>query len=132
MLKLLAPIALLTATSATAQMQSPCPAGTVEGVVRVSKLTPTGTMEGFKAANADHAAWYKANNNAALIFVAPVLDMVASQPPVVSTTQIMSARIGGSYVAPAKRDAAWAAYVAKYQANSTMVSETFGCFPALR
>jgi len=120
-------VAALAASPALAA--EPCPGGQ-PAVVRVSKILPKGSMAGFREAARDHAAWYRGHGIAVTQFVAPVLVYDAkAKAQVVSTTEAMTVRIGDGDGTAIKRDAGWAAFVAKYQANSRVISETRVCFP---
>ncbi len=119
--------ALIAAGPATAAGQ--CPNGQM-AVMRVSKLSPGGSMTGFREAARDHAAWFRSHGIAASQFVVPVLIYNAKvKARVPSAIEVMTVRLGEADVPPAKQDAAWKAFVAKYKANSTIVSETRTCFP---
>ena len=95
--------------------------------MRVSRLSPDGTPAGFLDAVKDHKAWYASH---------------AMKDDSFITAPVLSARKGGvaasvnEYVTihsygttQPKHDAAWNAYVAKYKANATIVSETQFCLP---
>jgi hypothetical protein len=106
-----------------------CPGGQL-AVMRVSKLLPKGSMAGFREAARDHAAWYRTKGLAVTQFVAPVMvynPKVKAQ--VASTQEVMTVRLGSADMPRGKVDASWAAFVAKYKANATIVRETRTCFP---
>ena len=120
-------VALLV--SSPVQAADLCPGGQ-PAVVRVSKILPKGSMAGFREAARDHAAWYRANGIAVTQFVAPVLVYnTKAKAQVASDRQVMTVRLGSADMSRAKTDASWAAFVAKYKANSTIVSETRTCWP---
>jgi hypothetical protein len=99
-------------------------------VMRVSKITPTGSMAGFREAARDHAAWYRAKGLSVTQFVAPV--MVYSpkaKAQIASDREVMTVRLGSADMPRGKADASWTAFVAKYKANATIVRETRTCFP---
>jgi hypothetical protein len=106
-----------------------CPGGQL-ALMRVSKILPKGSMAGFREAARDHAAWYRAKGLPVTQFVAPV--MVYSpraKAQVASDREVMTVRLGSADMPRGKADASWAAFVAKYKANATIVRETRTCFP---
>ena len=113
----------------SAQAAEMCPGGKL-AVMRVSKITPTGSMAGFREAARDHAAWYRAKGLPVTQFVAPV--MVYSpkaKAQIASDREVLTVRLGSADVPRGKSDAGWAAFVAKYKANATILRETRTCFP---
>lgn len=113
----------------SAQSADLCPGGQ-PAVVRVSKILPKGSMAGFREAARDHAAWYRAKGIAVTQLVAPVVVYNAkARAQVASDRQVMTVRLGSADMSRAKTDAGWAAFVSKYKANSTVVSETRTCWP---
>ncbi len=121
--------ALLSLPSALAAQADLCPDGQ-PAVVRVSKIIPGGSMAGFMEAARDHATWYKSHGFKTVQFVAPILVYnPATRSMMQSKTEVMTIRTGSADVPREKQDAAWAAFVAKYRANSTISSETRACFP---
>ena len=112
-----------------AQAAALCPGGQPV-VMRVSKITPTGSMAGFREAARDHADWYRAKGLPVTQFTAPVMVYSAkAKAQVASEREIMTVRLGTADVPRGKQDAGWAAFVAKYKANATIVSETRTCWP---
>ena len=106
-----------------------CPGGQ-PATLRVSKITPTGSMAGFREAARDHANWYRAKGLPVTQFTAPVMVYsTKAKTQVASTQEIMTVRLGSADVPRGKQDAGWAAFVAKYKANATIVTETRTCFP---
>lgn len=98
--------------------------------LRVSKITPTGSMAGFREAARDHANWYRAKGLPVTQFIAPVMVYSAkAKAQVASTREIVTVRLGSADVPRGRQDAGWVAFVAKYKANATIVSETRTCFP---
>lgn len=115
--------------SGPAQAADLCPGGQL-AVIRVSKITPTGSMAGFREAARDHANWYRAKGLPVTQFTAPVMVYSAkAKAQVASTQEIMTVRLGKADVPRGNQDAGWAAFVAKYKANAIIVSETRTCFP---
>lgn len=108
-----------------------CPSGHVV-IYRVSKIKPGGTVEGFRQAVADNLAWYRSHGLTSNIQVGgPVMVMdPATRKASLSPDQVVTLHIDppsfGSKANP-PRDAAWDAFVAKYNANSEMVSQTYIC-----
>ena len=106
-----------------------CPGGQL-AVMRVSKIIPGGSMAGFREAARDHANWYRAKGLPVTQFTAPVMVYSAkAKAQVASVREIVTVRLGSADVPRGKQDAGWAAFVAKYKANATIVSETRTCFP---
>lgn len=118
------------AVAGSASAAAYCPSNNVT-IVRISKITPGGTMEGFKKAIADHRAWYQSHGYKADEFIAaPVLKYdEATKDLMVAPNEVMTFHTHAGPVPKAKQDAAWAAYVAEYRANSEIASETIVCMP---
>ena len=120
----------LAAGSASAQTQDPtkggfCPAGMQAVISRVSRIT--GSKASFYEAVHDHIKWYRDHGYTTnSIIVGPVI-MNDTATPGPSPDLMMSVHLNDPNVPSDKIDDAWRAYVAKYRANSTLVSETFGC-----
>lgn len=122
-------LALMVLMGAPARAADLCPGGQI-AVIRVSKILPTGSMAGFSEAARDHAAWYRAKGLPVTQFVAPVIVYsTKAKAQVASDREVMTVRLGSADVPREKRDAGWAAFVAKYRANATIVSETRTCWP---
>jgi hypothetical protein len=122
-------VLLMALMGAQAQAAEMCPGGQL-AVMRVSKILPKGSMAGFREAARDHANWYRAKGLPVTQFVAPV--MVYSpkaKGQVASDREVMTVRLGNADMPRGKVDAGWAAFVAKYKANATIVRETRTCFP---
>ncbi len=123
-MKILIAIALALAAGAA---HAACPGELVQ--LRVSKLKAGGTMAGFAAAARDNAAWYAARGMKDERFLtAPVYERTGGGEAKVSATKVMTMRVYTTTTAP-KRDAAWEAFVAKYDANATIESSTLVCLP---
>jgi len=125
MIRYLLPLALLVATAATA---APVCDGQLV-TMRVSKLKPGGSMAGLIEAFKANAAWYKAKGLTDNSFaMAPVmLPVDGTMKP--SVDQLVTLHVNGVKAPEHKDDAAWAAFVDKYKANSTIASETRMCLP---
>ena len=106
-----------------------CPGGQL-AVMRVSKIIPGGSMAGFREAARDHANWYRAKGLPVTQFTAPVMVYSAkAKAQVASDREIITVRLGKADVPRGKQDAGWAAFLAKYKANATIVSEMRTCWP---
>ena len=126
MIRYLLPLAVLSATAATAAPG--CDGQLV--TMRVSKLKPGGTAAGFAEAVKANADWYKAKGLSNDRFVNAAVMSYAGGAAKLSADEFVTLHIVGGAKAPEhKDDAAWAAFVAKYQANSTIVSDTRVCLP---
>lgn len=126
MLKLLISTALLTGATA-ASAQAPACTGQFVGM-RVSKLKPGGSMAGFTEAAKANQAWYAAKGfKDDRVIVAPVYERSGGndKPSVVkvSTIHIYGNTPGW------KKDAAWDAFVAKYNENASIESDVKLCLP---
>jgi len=123
MIRLIVGVAAMLAAGA---VQAACPGELVS--MRVSKLKPGGSMAGFAEAAKDNAAWYASHGLKADRFLtAPVYEQADGEARP-SVTRVMTIHVYGGTTTP-KKDAAWAAFVAKYKANSTIESETRACLP---
>lgn len=107
-----------------------CPNGDI-AKIRLSKVTPTGSMAGIEKAVADHAKWYADHGfTEDRIIIAPVLVYDAANKTMrVAADQVMTLHMHSHEVPKDKHDAAWDAYVAEYKANSDVASETVVCLP---
>ena len=114
-----------------AMAQNICPAESSIAIIRLSKLTPAGTMPGARKAAADHAAWYIAHGYADdRIIFAPTLSYDKATDKVSLTPdQFYTFHTKATDVPKDKHDAGWAAYVAEYDKNSTIVSTSLACMP---
>ncbi|MDT7933489.1 MAG: hypothetical protein RQ833_02640 [Sphingomonadaceae bacterium] len=120
--------ALAFAGAATsAQAENACPSGNV-AVVRISSIKPTGSMAGFREAATEHAKWYKSHGYKDEFTIAPLLiyDQATNSLKAVPN-KVMTIHARSSQVPSDKQDAGWAAYVAKYQANSEIETTTLVC-----
>ena len=116
-------LSLVLPVMASAQTRPVCDGQSV--TLRVSRLTANGTMAGFADAVKAQRAWYAARGyKGDSVVMATVLDggRVSAREFVTIHTRIGTAP-------DLKRDAAWGAFVAKYQANSTINGETRFCLP---
>lgn len=118
--------------------------------IRLSKITPDGSMAGFRAAVAAHTAWYRVHGYHIDQRIAPVVTFAGGGAEDTGGRSYRgkrtygradaSAGYGGSSqevmtfvtsddVPREKHDAAWNAFVAKYRANSQIERETIVCMP---
>ena len=126
MIRLLLPLALLITTAAVA---APVCDGQMV-TMRVSKLKPGGTAAGFAEAVKANADWYKAKGLTNDRFVTTPAMVYYEGGMKASTDEMVTLHVQGGTKAPEhKDDTAWGAFVAKYQANSTIASETRMCLP---
>ena len=126
MLKTLIVAALLVTTTA-ASAQAPGCAGQFVGM-RVSKLKPGGSMAGFTEAVKANQAWYAAKGfKDDKITQAPVFERTGGVDKP-SVTKVVTFHVYGA--TPGwKKDAAWEAFVAKYNENSSIESDVKMCLP---
>jgi hypothetical protein len=96
--------------------------------IRLSKIKPGGSMAGFRDAVAAHTRWYKTHGYRIEQRIAPVLVSIKGRLQA-SPNEVMTFATSAD-VPREKRDAAWAAFVAKYRANSIVEKETIVCMPA--
>jgi hypothetical protein len=96
--------------------------------IRVSKIKSGGSMAGFRDAVAAHTRWYQSHGYRIEQRIAPVMTSGKGSMQV-SPDEVMTLATSAD-VPREKRDAGWAAFVAKYKANSTIERETIVCLPA--
>jgi hypothetical protein len=103
----------------------------VYNIIRLSEITPGGSLEKFMAATAAHKAWYASHGYPDVIFAARIL---VRDPKTgafsYSDKQVLSYHYTKSAVPPASHDAAWDAYVKMYRETSTIKSTYVNCVPA--
>ncbi|MDR3777186.1 MAG: hypothetical protein P4K97_09845 [Terracidiphilus sp.] len=127
----LSPAAYAQATPAPAQAQSDVPA--CEGaynILRISEITPTGSMEKFMAAVAAHQAWYTSHGYADIVFAA----RIAERDPQTKTFAysdklVMTYHYSKGPGPNGAHDAAWDAYVKMYNETSTIKESHLNCVP---
>lgn len=135
-LRLIAALAVLAAPlAALAHSQTPSAAAEpscdgVINVVRISEITPDGSIDKFMAAVAAHQAWYKSHGFSDVIVAARILDRDPQTHVLAySDKQVMTYH----YIKPKSpeptHDAAWDAYVKMYQGTSTIKETTLVCVP---
>ncbi len=123
-------VALAAGVATPASAADLCPSGDV-AKMRISKVTPSGSMAGIEQAVADHDKWYADHGfTEDRIILAPILVYDAANKAMrVAPDQVMTIHMHSHEVPKDKRDAAWDAYVAEYKANSDVASETVVCLP---
>lgn len=96
-------------------------------VIRLSAITPNGSMAGFMKAAADNAKWYidhgYPNDE---VVTAPVK---APDGDAKARDRILTIHYRFHTVPASRQDPAWNAFVAEYRANSDIISEMTACFP---
>lgn len=128
----LAAAAILCAVSPVAAQaadnpQALCPNGQLV-IVRTSQIKPEGSKAGFDKAVADNQAWYVAHGQTknkqvgGRVLTRDKATGWSVSPDMVATVHVNPP---GPEAGPA--DAAWNAFVAEYQANTNMVSQTMIC-----
>ena len=120
--------AALFALPALAHAADACPSGEYT-VIRNSQIKPTGSVAGFAKAIEDHKAWYKSHGYTKDAFYwgqVMAVDPTTHQPKPVAG-QYYTIHAASSDVPKEKQDAAWAAFVAEYGANSSITSTTILC-----
>ena len=121
--------ALLAMGAVGARAAAVCPNGDV-ATLRMSTLTPSGTMAGLAKAVADHQKWYRDHGYADRILLAHVLTLdKASGALAASPNQVITFHLRSLEVPKETHDAAWDRFVAEYRANSGVTSETTICYP---
>jgi hypothetical protein len=131
-LALLCPPLALAANGAQAPASPSMPAcDGVLSIVRLSEITPTGSMDKFMAAVAAHQAWYTSHGFPDVIFAAKVM---ARDPQsgsfAYSDKQVLTFHYSKPGGQPPVRDAGWDAYVKLYNDTSTIKEATLSCVPA--
>ena len=125
---LAAVLASLCAPSAFAQAAAAMPpCSGVVVTVRVSEITPEGSVETFKAAVAAHLKWYRDHgfkNNQ--IVIGQIVDPETHS---YSDKKFMTYHINPPNPATTKTDAAWDAYVKLYQGTSKILETYITCMP---
>lgn len=108
----------------------PCPAGQELATIRVSTLKPSGSRAGFEEAARDHQKWYRDHGvKDNLIYMTDVLEYDKQGGYAPSTTKVLAIHLNPPNPKTVVRDAAYAAFVAKYRANSDIASEAIACVP---
>ena len=100
-------------------------------IVRVSRIKPGGSLEGYLKAAAAHLAWYRANK---ITTNEIVTARVIETDKTTGASKYSETEILQYHVRPPQRpanagDEAWQAYVKQYQDNSEIVGEYVTCMP---
>ena len=115
--------ALTAPLTVNAQTRPACDGQSV--TLRVSRLTPNGTLAGLADAVKAQRAWYVSHGyKSDSVVMATMLDGSRA-----STREFVTIHTRTGAAPELKRDAAWEAFVATYKANSTIGSETRFCLP---
>jgi len=103
----------------------------VINIVRLSEITPTGSMDKFMAAVAAHQAWYSSHGYSDVIVAARILERdPQTHAESYSEKQVLSFH----YIKPdhgpsPKHDEAWDAYVKMYSETSSIKDSYVACVP---
>jgi hypothetical protein len=131
MRNLLLTIALLTIPASLFAQAAPLACEGRIATVRVSELTPAGSMSRFMAAVAAHKAWYVAHGvtNDEIFATRVILRDEKTHEQTYSDKQFVSFHIHGSRAPGPKHDEAYDAFVRMYRENSEIKSEYNICMP---
>ena len=124
---ILAAAAALVVPGAAAAQSSPkggCPQGELARI-RLAKIKPGGSMAGFRDAVAAHTRWYQQHGFKIAQRIAPVL--VTGKGKVQDSPDEVMTIATSADVPRSQHDAGWAAFVAKYRANSVIEKEAVVC-----
>ena len=107
-----------------------CPSGNL-AIIRISTITPKGTIAGFEKAAADHAKWYASHGyKEDQVIAAPVVLFDAATSKLSkSPDTVITFHYHSHDVPQDKHDKAWDDYVAEYNVNSQIKSTTLVCMP---
>jgi len=126
----LAALCVVSAPAIHAQSDEPACDG-VYNILRLSEITPTGSIDKFMAAVAAHQAWYKSHGFSDVIFAARVAERdPQTKKWAFSNTQVLTYHYSKVGAPPAKHDAAWDAYVKMYNETSSIKESHLNCVPA--
>lgn len=100
-------------------------------ILRISEITPAGSMEKFMTAVAAHQAWYASHGYSDVIFAA----RIAERDPQTkafsySGKLVMTYHYSKGDVPRSAHDAAWDAYVKMYNETSSVKETHMNCVPA--
>jgi hypothetical protein len=102
----------------------------VVSVVRMSEITPTGSVDKLMAAVAAHQAWYASHGFTDVIVAARVLERnPQTHAESYSDKQVLTLHYAKPDSARPVHDAAWDAYVKMYNETSIIKSTTVACVP---
>jgi hypothetical protein len=123
-----------SAPASTATQTAPAALPACDGVyniLRLSEITPTGSMEKFMAAVAAQQAWYASHGYPDIIFAARVLKRDPQTGAFsYSDTQMLTYHYIQVRSQAVTHDAAWDAYVKMYNDTSTIKETNMHCVPA--
>jgi len=119
-----------SAAPAHAVAQEP-PCDGVYNIMRVSDLTPTGSVDKFMAATAAQQAWYSSHGFSDVIFAARVIVRDPQTHALsYSDKEFVTCHYGKPGGPQVVHDAAWDAFVKMYNETSTIKETFFQCVPA--
>jgi hypothetical protein len=126
----LAALCAIPAPAIHAQSDEPACDG-VFNVLRLSEITPTGSLDKFMSAVSAQQAWYSSHGYPDVIFAAKVTERdPQTKKWGFSNTQVLTYHYTKAGTPPVKRDAAWDAYVKQYNETSTIKETHVNCVPA--
>lgn len=115
------------AANAAASAKDLCPSGQLV-IIRTSQIKPGGSKAGFDKAVADNQAWYVAHGLTKNKQVGgTVLTFDKASGWSASPDMVATVHVNPPGPEAGAADAAWNAFVAEYQANTNMVSQTMIC-----
>jgi|BarGraIncu00222A_1022003.scaffolds.fasta_scaffold89675_2 hypothetical protein len=134
----LAALCAIPAQAIHAQSAAPAQASTstpaCEGaynILRISEITPTGSMDKFLAAVAAHQAWYVSHGYSDVIFAAKIAERdPQTKTWAYSDKLVMTYHYSKGSVPKSAQDAAWDAYVKLYNETSSIKESHMNCVPA--
>jgi hypothetical protein len=123
------PVAFGQSAASTAAAMPAC-AGVLT-MIRVSEITPAGSMDKFMEAVAAQKAWYAKNSPADMIFASKILvrDAATGVSSYSDKTVISYHFYGTNTMTPPKRDAGYDAFVKLFGETSTIKESTLTCIP---
>ncbi len=123
------PVSSIHAQSNTAPEPPACKGA--YNILRVSEITPTGSVEKFMAAVAAHQAWYTSHGYPDVIFAARIAEENReARTFAYSDKLVMTYHYSKGNVPRSAHDAAWSAYVKMYNETSKIVETHMNCVPA--
>jgi hypothetical protein len=132
MRKILLALTLLTASvPLLAQSPAPLACDGRRATVRISEITPSGTVKGFMAAAAAHRAWVMSHGltKDEIITIPVIVRDEKTHAQSYSDKQFWSIHIHGSDGPGPKHDEAYDAFVKMYRENSDIKSAYDICLP---
>lgn len=121
----------LLAAGAAQAAGAPTPVDLCKGgqlvVVRVNQVKP-GAKAAYEQAARDHLGWYRSHGyKENRLLVGQIISGDRSNGFTASDTEFVSIHMDSPGVPPAKRDAAWEAYVKAYRESSELTVDKFAC-----